>query len=150
MKLASTYGTVQGAYYQHFSIELDYVLMRRANQEQHLVAAAGDPGIPIAWTPVDCRKEEGVFHDRVERPVHDMYCIAFSIAIRSPKYLLIGSTLLGRVRLERPENEKLPQELNIMETLLSLPMTITMPAGQKLFIIKNVYVSLLASCHPPL
>ena len=67
--VANGYGAVQGAYYQHFSVELDYVLMRRANsQNKHLAAAAGGPeGIPIESTPIECRKEEGKPYQRREQ-----------------------------------------------------------------------------------
>ena len=115
---ASTYGAVQGAYYQHFSIELDYVLMRRANsQNKHLVAAAGGPqGIPIEWTPVDCRKEEGKPMIESKDLVHDMHFNSgFSVATKI--YPSIYSTwearYLGGFAWSGQKTRNCPKNLNI-------------------------------------
>ena len=48
----SAFGAVRGAYYNHFAIEGDYVLLRRANSHnKHLVSAAGGPiNFPVLST----------------------------------------------------------------------------------------------------
>jgi len=59
---APIFGAVKGTYYNHFAIELDYLLFKRANSShnRHLVEAAGGPVnfLPSAEPP-ECAKERG-------------------------------------------------------------------------------------------
>ncbi|MCB1110844.1 MAG: hypothetical protein KDK64_07660 [Chlamydiia bacterium] len=81
----SAYGAVRGAYYMHFAIELDYVLMRRANSHnKHLVSAAGGPqGLPASAIPIECRKERGKALIETKDLIHDMWFDSgFSVAAK--------------------------------------------------------------------
>ncbi|MGE3715818.1 MAG: hypothetical protein AB7G16_04700 [Simkaniaceae bacterium] len=78
-------GAVRGAYHNHFAIELDYVLLRRANsQNKHLVEAAGGPinFLPSAEPP-ECAKEVGKTLIASKDLIHDMqFTPGFSGAIK--------------------------------------------------------------------
>ncbi|MCB1107362.1 MAG: hypothetical protein KDK76_04620 [Chlamydiia bacterium] len=95
---ANVYGAVQGAYYNHFAIELDYVFMRRSNSHnKHMVAAAAGPpdALPIADVPVDCRKALGAPLMESRDLIHDMHFnTGFSAALKI--FPSIRSTWEGR------------------------------------------------------
>lgn len=115
---SSAFGAVQGAYYMRFAVEMDYVLMRRANSHnKHLAAAAGGPQeIPISATPIECRKEEGKPMLETKDLIHDMWFNSgFSVALKI--FPSIHSTwearYLGGLAWQGQKTRHCPRNLNI-------------------------------------
>ncbi len=83
---ASVFGDViRGAYHNHFALEGDYVLLRRANSHnKHLVAAAGGPiNFPALLEPPECAKEAGKGLIETKDLIHDMHFDSgFSLAVK--------------------------------------------------------------------
>ena len=82
---AAAFGEVRGAYKNHFAIEGDYVLLRRANSHnKHLVSAAGGPiNFPSHLVPPECAKEVGKPLIETKDLIHDMYFDSgFSLALK--------------------------------------------------------------------
>ncbi|MCP5504746.1 MAG: hypothetical protein H7A41_06305 [Chlamydiales bacterium] len=83
--VSSAFGAVRGAYYNHFAIEGDYVLLRRAkSQNKHLVSAAGGPvNFSPQLEPSECAKEPGKPLIASRDLIHDMYFDSgFSLALK--------------------------------------------------------------------
>lgn len=81
----SAFGSVRGAYYNHFAIEGDYVLLRRANSHnKYLVSAAGGPvNFPAQLEPPECAKEVGKPMIESKDLIHDMcFDSGFSLALK--------------------------------------------------------------------
>ncbi|MDN3508604.1 MAG: hypothetical protein P0S93_01005 [Candidatus Neptunochlamydia sp.] len=72
---SSAFGAVRGAYYNHFAVEGNYVLLRRANSHnKHLVSAAGGSiNFPTLLAPIECSKEPGKPMIESKDLIHDMY-----------------------------------------------------------------------------
>lgn len=92
----SLMGAVKGAYHNYFSVELDAVLLRRANSHnKHLVAAAGADDALINLIPPECAKEQGKALIESKDLIHDMHFnLGFSAALKI--FQSIYSTWEGR------------------------------------------------------
>ncbi|QVL57155.1 MAG: hypothetical protein KFB93_07175 [Simkaniaceae bacterium] len=82
---SAAFGAIRGTYNNHFAIEGDYVLLRRANSHnKHLVSAAGGPvNFPLHLEPPECAKEPGKPLIESKDLIHDMHFDSgFSLALK--------------------------------------------------------------------
>jgi len=116
--LTQGYSAVRGAYHQYFSLEGDYVVLRRANSSnKHLVSAASGPIFtPIYATPPQCRKEVGKPMLETKDLINDMHFNSgFSVAAKI--YPSIYSTwearYLGGFAWHGKKMRNCPENLNL-------------------------------------
>lgn len=116
--VGSAFGAVRGAYHNHFAVELDYVLMRRANSmNKHLVSAAGGPlTLPVSAEPPECAKELGKVLIDTRDMVHDMHFNGgFSAAVKifPSIYSTWEARYLGGLAWKGQDSMRCPENLNL-------------------------------------